>query len=60
MSSTTEQPMQGVVLVHSNEHGNGLIAFRQDEYGRRRDAEAALTIGSWCRIPLTGVGLAGL
>ena len=60
MSSTVKQPMQGVVLVHSNEHGDRLITFRQYEYGRRRDAEAALTIGSWCRVPPTGVGLAGL
>jgi hypothetical protein len=60
MSSTTEQPMQGVVLVHSNENDDRLIGFHQDEYGRRRDAQAASTIGSWGRLPLTGVGLAGL
>jgi 6-phosphogluconolactonase (cycloisomerase 2 family) len=46
MSSTTGQPMQGVVLVQSNEHANNVIAFRRDDDGGLTPAGAAQTRGA--------------
>jgi 6-phosphogluconolactonase len=46
MSSTTDQPMQGAVLVQSNEHSNRLIAFRRDEDGALSPGGAVETRGA--------------
>ena len=46
MPSTTDQPIQGVVLVQSNEHSNRVIAFRRDEDGGLSPAGAVETRGA--------------